>query len=140
MSRSSTFLTASVLGSLTRSLLSTKLTVKFSWDIGSTPSNDRKLPFDFASWTVYVLVQSGSWGINILYLSIDWFQVLPYCIPFVFTSITASVIFWPCLYWSIPWDPHGRSIHEILSNQAKKTNQSTSRRSEAEVRQDREKR
>ena len=33
--------------------------------------------------------------------------------PFMSTLNTASVIFWPCFYWSIPWDPDGRSINEI---------------------------
>ena len=91
--------------------LPNRLMVQLLRTIASFPSTSRPGPSTFS-------FQSGSWGINILYLSIDWFQVLPYCIPFVSTSITASVIFWPCLHWSIPWDPHGRSIHETPNNQA----------------------
>ena len=83
-----------------------RLMVQLLRTIASFPSASRPGPSTF-------LFQSGSWGINILYRSIDWFQVLPYCISFVSTLNPVSVIFRPCFYWSIPWDPDGRSINQI---------------------------
>ena len=65
-----------------------------------------------------VLDRLRSRSVYILYLSIAWFQILPYCIPFASTLSTATIAFWPRFYWSIPWDPEGRSIYEILSNPA----------------------
>ena len=78
-------------------------------------SNNVTLRSDFISWSIYALVHCGLWIIYALYLSIDWLQVLPYRIPVVSTFYAAAV-FWPRFYWSILWDPDGRSIREILGN------------------------
>ena len=106
--------------------LPNRLLVQLLRTIASFPSTSRPGPSTFS-------FQSGSWGINILYLSIDWFQVLPYCIPFVSTLNTASVIFWPSFYWSMPRDPDSRSTHVIHINPANEDQsvQPTSSRSRA---------
>ena len=51
-------------------------------------SNNVKLRSDFMSWFTYALVQCGLWTTYALYLSIEWLQVLPYCIPVVSTMMT----------------------------------------------------
>ena len=78
-------------------------------------SNNIKLRSDFMSWSTYALVQCGLWTVYALYLSIEWLQVLPYRIPVV-STFYAAIVFWPRFYWSILWDPDGRSIREILIN------------------------
>ena len=78
-------------------------------------SNNVTLRSDFMSWFSYALIQCGLWFIHALYLSIEWIQVFPYCIPIV-STFYAAMVFWPRFYWSILWDPDGRSIREIISN------------------------
>ena len=78
-------------------------------------SNNVTLRSDFMSWFSYALIQCGLWFIHALYLSIEWIQVFPYRIPII-STFYAAMVFWPRFYWSILWDPDGRSIREIISN------------------------